>query len=64
MTSGGALWSYSSSMVSRAPGVAAACSATERRNQAGLLLPPRMRTGAVIAASSAVGTPPSVTAMS
>jgi hypothetical protein len=57
MTSGGALWSYPSSVISCAPGMAAACSATERRNQAGLLPPPRIRTGAVIFRSSAAGTP-------
>jgi hypothetical protein len=41
ITSGGALWSYPSSILSCAPGVAAACSATERWNQPGLFLPPR-----------------------
>jgi len=35
--------------------VAAACSATERRNQAGLLLPPRTKTGAVILPNSTAG---------
>ena len=38
------------------PAWPAACSATERWNQPGLFLPPRMRTGAVIFLSSAVGT--------
>ena len=37
MTSGGALWSYPSIICSRPAGIAAACSAADRWNQAGLL---------------------------
>ena len=64
ITSGGALWWYPSSVISRAPGIAAARSVTERRNQAGLFPPSRIRTGTVSPASSLAGTPPAVAARS
>ncbi len=48
ITSGGAPWSWPSSMASRAPGMAPVVASTVRWNQSGLFAPPSTSTGTVI----------------
>lgn len=57
ITSGGAPWSWPSSMTSRAPGMASVVAFTVRWNQSGLFAPPSTSTGTEIFARSSTGIP-------